>query len=86
MWGVLLELLKVLWPVLVQLLPLLVKWLLTNDPTARDRARALQKEVDEETQLILARNEDETSKREQIRAAILHQLLLERRLRKAKPA
>lgn len=76
---------KALWPVVIQLLPLLVK-MFGGSATARDRAREIQGEYRKEVELMLEKDEDELSRREMVRARILRQLLMERRMRRVKPA
>lgn len=87
MWGFLTGLLKFLWPVLVELLPLVVK-ALAGDKDAKGRARAIQKETEKEIALIRKgkEGEDEISRREAVRLATLEWLFRERRLRLRKPS
>lgn len=70
----LLSALVALAPVIVEVVPLLLKWLF-GDATAMDRARVIQDEVRQEALLMDGRNEDELSRREKTRMAVLDMAL-----------
>jgi hypothetical protein len=72
--GVVLEILAVLWPVFLKVLPLIIKAFF-GDKTAIDRARDIQSEVRKEALLMNKGDEDEISRREKTRMAVLDMAL-----------
>lgn len=80
--GLILSILKVAWPIILEVAPLLLKAFFTADKKPIEKARELQKKAIEEAELLIKGDGDEISKRAETRLKYLDILLRERRLRK----
>lgn len=80
--GAFLNVLKIIWPILLEVAPLILKAFFTGKKEPIDRAREMQKETLLEAEALAERNGDELSKRAEKRLTYLDFLLRERSLRK----
>lgn len=78
------QIIRIIWPILLEVAPLILKAFFTADKTPLQRARALEKETLEEAKLLEERNGNEISKRAERRLRYLDILLRERSLREKK--
>lgn len=78
LWAILTALV----PILKEILPLLVRWMVQRDKDALDRARELQASQAETARLMRKGKTDELSRKENFKLLVVDQLLRNRSLRK----